>query len=300
MKELKDHKTSSNYAPGLARMGANIKARTHSFLITELEKTAQACGMSKADFILARTFGLRPRLAFTERQAMGIRNLIDCRTDLVNFSAAFKKMSPEARRIVEKYVGQIGIWLSINKTIAERLKMWSDEIVASDSLPRHKSLTGVVFVPSTYDIETAKQHKRAGALGEYDAEIYVRVSAHEKSQVQKMATKLGVSESDLMRMRCFGYEPLPRMSQVQEEHLLELPQYREGIMKIAEELKGLTPFARDQKFSDAVFMLRWMQAVNTVSEACKAFLIDCVEKKKTRNRGGNECDNEKVEPGKEQ
>ena len=66
--------------------------------VTELEfaqikSSATQCGMTRSDFIRARTLGYKPRQRLTDAELDGLHQLAACRTDMVNFANALHGLS---------------------------------------------------------------------------------------------------------------------------------------------------------------------------------------------------------------
>ncbi|RQE02388.1 hypothetical protein [Prevotella intermedia] len=254
-----------------------IRARVHAADRNATIETAMACGMEEADFIRSRYFGLRPRLKLTEGQLRGLSILNYCRIDMVNFGNAYKKMSAEARAIMNRHVPNMEKWLSVNRTVAAKCREFYEEAIADNKLPREESLPIITFEKETHTPPSK-------STGPYDSMMRAKVSEIEKRHALVLAASAGMTESEMLRSRCIGYSPKLRMTEHQERCLHKLAKSRTNIIKVSDYLETLTIEQRKTVFTDAAFMLKWLAAVNPVVEACRMFVKDCVRKKKTRNR----------------
>lgn len=54
----------------------------------QIKSTAEQCGMTRSDFIRARSLGYYPRRRLSDSELDGLRQLAACRTDMVNFANA--------------------------------------------------------------------------------------------------------------------------------------------------------------------------------------------------------------------
>ena len=254
-----------------------IRARVHSADRNATIETAMVCGMEEADFIRSRYFGLRPRLKLTEGQLRGLSILNYCRIDMVNFSNAYKKMSAEARSIMNRNVPNMEKWLSVNRTVAAKCREFYEEAIADNKLPREESLPIITFEKQTHP-------QPSKSTGPYDSMMRPKVTEIEQRHPLVLPASAGMTESEMLRSRCIGYSPKLRMTEYQERCLHKLAKSRTNIIKVSDYLETLTIEQRKTVFTDAAFMLKWLAAVNPVVEACRMFVKDCVRKKKTRNR----------------
>ena len=56
--------------------------------LSQIKDTADQCGMTRSDFIRARALGYKPRQRLSDKELDGLRQLVACRTDMVNFANA--------------------------------------------------------------------------------------------------------------------------------------------------------------------------------------------------------------------
>ena len=61
--------------------------------LTQIKSTANQCGMTRSDFIRARSLGYKPRQRLSDTELDGLRQLAPCRTDMVNFANALHGLS---------------------------------------------------------------------------------------------------------------------------------------------------------------------------------------------------------------
>lgn len=56
--------------------------------LAQIKSTADQCGMTRSNFIRARALGYKPRQRLSDKDLDGLRQLVACRTDMVNFANA--------------------------------------------------------------------------------------------------------------------------------------------------------------------------------------------------------------------
>lgn len=56
--------------------------------LSQIKSTAERCGMTRSDFIRARSLNYRPRQRLSNEELKGLKQLAACRTDMVNFANA--------------------------------------------------------------------------------------------------------------------------------------------------------------------------------------------------------------------
>lgn len=56
--------------------------------LSQIKSTAEQCGMTRSDFIRARSLNYRPRQRLSNEELNGLKQLAACRTDMVNFANA--------------------------------------------------------------------------------------------------------------------------------------------------------------------------------------------------------------------
>ena len=56
--------------------------------LAQIKDSAGQCGMTRSDFIRARSLGYKPRQRLSDTELDGLRQLATCRTDMVNFANA--------------------------------------------------------------------------------------------------------------------------------------------------------------------------------------------------------------------
>ena len=64
---------------------------------SRIKSNAEQCGMTRSDFIRARSLTYRPRQRLSDRELDGLRQLAACRTDMVNFANALHGLSDDEK-----------------------------------------------------------------------------------------------------------------------------------------------------------------------------------------------------------
>ena len=65
--------------------------------LLQILNTARQCGMTRSDFIRARSLGYRPRRRLSDAELDGLRQLAVCRTDMVNFANALHGLTDDEK-----------------------------------------------------------------------------------------------------------------------------------------------------------------------------------------------------------
>lgn len=65
--------------------------------LSRIKSNAEQCGMTRSDFIRARSLNYRPRQRLSDREVDGLRQLAACRTDMVNFANALHGLSDDEK-----------------------------------------------------------------------------------------------------------------------------------------------------------------------------------------------------------
>ena len=65
--------------------------------LSQIKSSAGQCGMTRSDFIRARSLNYRPRQRLSDRELDGLRQLAACRTDMVNFANALHGLSDDEK-----------------------------------------------------------------------------------------------------------------------------------------------------------------------------------------------------------
>ena len=62
-----------------------------------IKSTAEQCGMTRSDFIRARTLGYRPRQRLSDTELGGLKQLASCRADMINFANALHGLTDDEK-----------------------------------------------------------------------------------------------------------------------------------------------------------------------------------------------------------
>ena len=65
--------------------------------LSQIKGTAGQCGMTRSDFIRARSLNYRPKQRLSGTEVDGLRQLAACRTDMVNFANALHGLSDDEK-----------------------------------------------------------------------------------------------------------------------------------------------------------------------------------------------------------
>lgn len=81
-------KQQSGQEKPVVRRDKVVVTKVTSQELSIIKSNAEQCGMTRSDFIRARSLGYKPRQRLSDAELDGLRQLAVCRTDMVNFANA--------------------------------------------------------------------------------------------------------------------------------------------------------------------------------------------------------------------
>ena len=81
-------KQQSGQEKPVVRRDKVVVTKVTSQELSIIKSNAEQCGMTRSDFIRARSLGYKPRQRLSDTELDGLRQLATCRTDMVNFANA--------------------------------------------------------------------------------------------------------------------------------------------------------------------------------------------------------------------
>ena len=86
-------KQQSGQEKPVVRRDKVVVTKVTSQELSIIKSNAEQCGMTRSDFIRARSLGYKPRQRLSDTELDGLRQLATCRTDMVNFANALHGLS---------------------------------------------------------------------------------------------------------------------------------------------------------------------------------------------------------------
>ena len=100
-----------------------------------INSLAKQCGETRSTYLLQRAYGYKPKARLTDGERIGLKALMDCRTDAVNFANALKALTDDERiKMFRRYSFMIA-WLDNLNAMAERVLKYLDNVKRPNSIP---------------------------------------------------------------------------------------------------------------------------------------------------------------------
>ena len=96
--------------------------------------------------------------------------------------------------------------------------------------------------------------------------IGAKVTAEQKRHIRKLAGKCGMTVSDYLLARAFGYKPKERLTERQTAIMETLVGCRSDLVNYTSALRGMNPEKRRQMFGSYPFMLGWLKELGKLAE----------------------------------
>lgn len=109
------------------KVSPNQKARINSL--------AWQCGETRSTYLLQRAFGYKPKARLTDEERSGLKTLMDCRTDAVNFANALKALTDDERIKMFRRHSFMIAWLDNLNVMANRVLKYLDSVKRPNSIP---------------------------------------------------------------------------------------------------------------------------------------------------------------------
>ena len=90
-------KQQSGQEKPVVRRDKVVVTKVTSQELSIIKSNAEQCGMTRSDFIRARSLGYKPRQRLSDTELDGLRQLATCRTDMVNFANALPGLPDNAK-----------------------------------------------------------------------------------------------------------------------------------------------------------------------------------------------------------
>lgn len=117
----------------------------------------------------------------------------------------------------------------------------------------------------TIEQNTASDAKRTVFIG-------AKVTPLQKEDIQARARQCGMTVSDYLLARAYGYTPRARLTREEAALLQELDGCRSDLIKYTSALQGMSTSQRLTLFNQIPFMAGWFHKLRPIAEAVSDFL----------------------------
>lgn len=110
--------------------------------------------------------------------------------------------------------------------------------------------------------------------------IGAKVTVEQKRHIRQLAGKCGMTVSDYLLARAFGYKPKERLTERQTAIMETLAGCRSDLVNYTSALRGMSPEKRRQMFGSYPFMLGWLKELGKLADR----ITDVLDKVRQENR----------------
>jgi len=101
-----------------------------------IDSLALQCGETRSTYLLQRAFGYKPKARLTDEEQSGLKTLMDCRTDAVNFANALKALTDDERIKMFRRHSFMIAWLDNLNVMANLVLKYLDSVKRPNSIPK--------------------------------------------------------------------------------------------------------------------------------------------------------------------
>ena len=117
----------------------------------------------------------------------------------------------------------------------------------------------------TIEQNTASNAKRTVFIG-------AKVTPRQKEEIQTRARQCGMTVSDYLLARAYGYTPRAKLTRKEAALLQELDGCRSDLVRYTSALQGMSTSQRLTMFNQVPFMAGWFHKLRPIAEAVSDFL----------------------------
>ena len=110
--------------------------------------------------------------------------------------------------------------------------------------------------------------------------IIAKVTVEQKKHIRQLAGKCGMTVSDYLLARAFGYKPKERLTEKQIAIMETLVGCRSDLVNYTSALRGMNPGKRRQMFGSYPFMLGWLKELGKLADR----ITDVLDRVRMDNR----------------
>ena len=102
--------------------------------------------------------------------------------------------------------------------------------------------------------------------------IGAKVTPRQKEEIRARAQQCGMTESNYLLARAYGYTPRARLTRKEAALLQELDGCRSDLVKYTSALQGMSTSQRLTLFNQVPFMAGWFHKLRSITKAVSDFL----------------------------
>ena len=102
--------------------------------------------------------------------------------------------------------------------------------------------------------------------------VGAKVTPSQKEHIKSLAELCGMTVSDYLLARAYGYTPRARLTHKEAALLQELDGCRSDLVRYTSELQGMSTSQRLTLFNQVPFMAGWFHKLRPIAEAVSDFL----------------------------
>ena len=125
--------------------------------------------------------------------------------------------------------------------------------------------------------------------------VGAKVTPGQKRHIRRLADECGMTVSNYMLARAFGYRPKARLTARQEAVMETLIGCRSDLLNYTSALRGMAPEKRRQMFGSYPFMLGWLKELGRLAERITS-VLDKVQLSNRLPDGTRNAEDGKEEP----
>lgn len=110
--------------------------------------------------------------------------------------------------------------------------------------------------------------------------VGAKVTPGQKQRIRRLADRCGMTVSNYMLARAFGYRPKARLTASQQTIMETLVGCRSDLLNYTSALHGMNPERRRQMFNSYPFMLEWLKELGKLANR----ITDILDRVRLSNR----------------
>ena len=158
-----------------------------------------------------------------------------------------------------------------------------------------RRLAPITFYNTMAMAENKKDNTGLPQEGRRTEYIGAKVTVEQKRHIRQLAGKCGMTVSDYLLARAFGYKPKERLTERQTAVMETLAGCRSDLVNYTSALRGMNPEKRRQMFGSYPFMLGWLKELGKLAERITG-VLDRVRMDNHLPEGTRNIDYQKEEP----
>lgn len=128
-------KQQSGQEKPVVRRDKVVVTKVTSQELSIIKSNAEQCGMTRSDFIRARSLGYKPRQRLSDTELDGLRQLATCRTDMVNFANALHGLTDNEKIKLFRHQPTMLDWYEKVAYVTDRVTDFLQSAQTANSYP---------------------------------------------------------------------------------------------------------------------------------------------------------------------